>query len=144
MGNITLSIDNIVMDLHISNPAAREELMHLLEKLPITHAVEVINWDSFRIGSFREQFTIRFQDGNSFWLGVVLNGRKPERGRVRLDFNPNKVANHKIRRKAATADPDAMTAPQGRTFENRAKGGGDGDPGRPKAARRNPDGHTWL
>lgn len=95
-GNITLSIDNIVLDLHISNPAAREELMHLLENLPITHAVEVTHWDSFRIGSFREQFTIRFQDGNSFWVGAVLNGRKPEWGRVRLDFNPNKVANHRV------------------------------------------------
>ena len=29
--------------------------------------------------------------------------------------------NNKIRRKAAAADPDAMTAPQGRTFENRVK-----------------------
>ena len=95
-GNITLSIDNIVLDLHISNPAAREELMHLLENLPITHAVEVTHWDSFRIGSFREQFTIRFQDGNSLWVGAVLNGRKPEWGRVRLDFNPNKVANHRV------------------------------------------------
>ena len=94
-GNLILSIDNIVLDLHISNPTARGELMHLLEKLPITHAVEVTHWDSFRIGSFREQFTIRFQDGNSFWVGAVLNGRKPEWGRVRLDMNPNKVANHK-------------------------------------------------
>lgn len=70
--------------------------MHLLETLPITHAVEVTHWDSFRIGSFREQFTIRFQDSNSFWLGIVLNGRKPEWGRVRLEFNPNKVANHEV------------------------------------------------
>ena len=94
-GNLILSIDNIVLDLHISSPTARDELMHLLEKLPITHAVEVTHWDSFRIGSFREQFTIRFQDGNSFWVEAVLNGRKPEWGRVRLDMNPNKVANHK-------------------------------------------------
>jgi len=96
IGNITLSIDNIVLDLYISNPAHREELMHLLGNLPITHAVEVTHWDSFRIGSFREQFTIRFQDGNSFWVGVVLNGRKPEWGRVRLDFNPNKVGAHEV------------------------------------------------
>ena len=95
-GNLTLSVDNIVMDLYISRPPDRERLMHLLETLPITHAVEVTHWDSFRIGSFREQFTIRFQDSNSFWLGIVLNGRKPEWGRVRLDFNPNKIAHHEV------------------------------------------------
>lgn len=70
--------------------------MTLLGKLPITHAVEVVHWSSFRPGSFREQFTIRFQDGTSFWIGVVLNGRKPEWGRVRMDFNPNKVAEHEV------------------------------------------------
>lgn len=70
--------------------------MSLLEKLPITHAVEVKYWNSFRPGSFREQFSIRFQDGNSFWIGAVLNGRKPEYGRVRMDFNPNKVAEHEV------------------------------------------------
>lgn len=62
----------------------------------ITHAVEVVHWSSFRPGTFREQFTIRFQDGNSFWVGAVLNGRKPEWGRVRMDFNPNKVAEHEV------------------------------------------------
>lgn len=70
--------------------------MKLLDKLPITHAVEVKYWNSFRPGSFREQFSIRFQDCNSFWVGAVLNGRKPEWGRVRVDFNPNKVAEHEI------------------------------------------------
>lgn len=70
--------------------------MQLLERLPFTHAVEVTHWNSFKMGSFKEQFTIRFQDGNSFWVGVVLNGRKPEWGRVRVDFNPNKVANHSV------------------------------------------------
>lgn len=70
--------------------------MKLLDKLPITHAVEVKYWNSFRPGSFREQFTIRFQGGNSFWVGAVLNGRKPEWGRVRVDFNPNKVAEHEV------------------------------------------------
>lgn len=66
--------------------------MRLLETLSITHAVKATHWDSFRFGSFREQFTIRFQGGSSFWTDVVLHGRKPEWGRVRLDFNPNKIA----------------------------------------------------
>ena len=34
--NLTLSIDNIVMDLYISRPPDRERLMHLLETLPFT------------------------------------------------------------------------------------------------------------
>lgn len=46
------------------------------------------------MGSFKEQFTIRFQDGNSFWVGAVLNGRKSVYGRVRIDYNPNKVSGH--------------------------------------------------
>jgi hypothetical protein len=68
--------------------------MALLDKLPIQCAVNVTHWENFRPGSFRNQFTIQHQDGTSFWVGVVLNGRKPEWGRVRLDFNPNKVAKH--------------------------------------------------
>lgn len=95
-GNLTLSIDNIVMDVYISRPPDRDRLMRLLDSLPITHAVEVTHWNSFKIGSFKEQFSIRFQDSNSFWLGVVLNGRKPEYGRVRADFNSNKVGEHEV------------------------------------------------
>ena len=95
-GNLTLSVDNIVIDLYLSRPPDRERLMHLLETLPFTRAVEVTHWSSFKMGSFKEQFSIRFQNGNSFWIGAVLNGCKPEYGRVRIDFNPNKVAEHEV------------------------------------------------
>lgn len=70
--------------------------MHLLETIPFTHAVDIKHWNSFKMGSFKEQFSIRFQDGNSFWIGAVLNGSKPEWGRVRVDFNPNKVSRHEV------------------------------------------------
>lgn len=70
--------------------------MALLDKLPIQYAVNVVHWSSFRPGTFREQFTIQHQDGTSFWLGAVLNGKKAEWGRCRLDFNPNKVAQHTV------------------------------------------------
>ena len=93
---LTLSIDNIVADFYISSPKARDSLMALLDKLPIQYAVEVTHWSSFRPGTFREQFSIRHQDGTSFWLGVALNGRKPVWGKARLDFNPNKVATHVV------------------------------------------------
>lgn len=94
--NLILSIDNVVLDVYISAPKARDALMGLLDKLPLQYAVEVTHWNSFRPGTFREQFSIRHQDGTSFWLGAVLNGRKPEWGKVRLDFNPNKVAGHAV------------------------------------------------
>lgn len=95
-GNLTLSVDNIVMDFYISRLADREGFMHLLERLPFTYAVEVTHWNSFKMGSFKEQFSIRFQDGNSFWIGAVFNGRKPEYGRLRADYNPNKVGGHEV------------------------------------------------
>lgn len=94
--NLILSIDNVVLDVYISAPKTRDALMGLLDKLPLQYAVEVTHWNSFRPGTFREQFSIRHQDGTSFWLGAVLNGRKPEWGKVRLDFNPNKVAGHAV------------------------------------------------
>ena len=62
--------------------------------LSVKYAVNVIHWSAYRPGTFREQFTIQMQDGNSFWLGAALNGRNLEWGRCRLDFNPNKVAGH--------------------------------------------------
>ena len=91
---LTLSIDNIVLDLYISNPTVRDGFMSLMDNLPIGYSVGVTHWNSYKMGAFREQFSIALQDGTSFWVGVVLNGRKPEWGRVRLDFNPNKVSQH--------------------------------------------------
>ena len=92
--NLIVSIDNIVADFYISEPSARIALMKILEQLPLQYAVDVRNWTSFKIGSFRENFTIAMQDGTSFWLGAALNSRKTEWGRIRLDFNPNKVGEH--------------------------------------------------
>ena len=40
--NLTLSIDNIVMDLYISAPPARDQLMVLLDKLPIIDRKSVV------------------------------------------------------------------------------------------------------
>ncbi len=93
---LTLSIDNVVLDFYISLPQARDNLMALMGLLPMEKAVNVVHWCSYRPGTFREQFSIQMQDDNSFWLGAVLNGRTPEWGRCRLDFNPNKVANHSV------------------------------------------------
>ena len=91
---LILSIDNVVLDLYISNRTARDGLMALMDNLPIKYSVTVTHWDSFKMGSFREQFSIAMNDGTSYWLGATLNANKPQWGRVRLDFNPNKVSQH--------------------------------------------------
>ena len=95
-GTLTLSIDNVVLDLYISLPEAREKLMKLLSVLPIQYSCDVVHWQSFRPGTFQEQFSIKLQNGTSFWIGVALNGKKTEWGRCRIAWNPNKVSNHAV------------------------------------------------
>lgn len=92
--NLTLSVDNVVIDFYIGHPAAREALTTFLNRFSIQYDVNVSHWSNLKLGNFREQFIVQHQDGTSFWFGAVLNGKKPEWGRVRLDFNPNKVAQH--------------------------------------------------
>lgn len=91
----------MVLDFDVSSSKTRDKLMTLLDNLPIRYAVSVTYWYSGKIGSFKEQFRIEAQDGSSFWLGCILNSRKPI-NRVRLDFNPNKVGQH-------TAFQDVLT-----------------------------------
>lgn len=88
----TLSIDNIVVDFAVT-PKTMETFGTLLDGLPIKYAVQVTYWFSGKIGSFKHNFKIQMQDGTSYWVGCVLNSRKPI-NRVRLDANPNKVAHH--------------------------------------------------
>ena len=65
----TLSIDMVTIDYSISSSAARDELAKILDNLPLLYAVEVRHWSSLRIGTFRENFVLKFQDQTSFWLG---------------------------------------------------------------------------
>ena len=84
----------MVIDYYIGDIDNRDDLIGIMDALPIRYAVQVSHWSSLRIGSFRENFTVAFQDGNSFWLGVGLNANKPLHGRIRLEANPNKCAAH--------------------------------------------------
>ena len=90
----TLSIDKVAVDYKINGPDALTVLGRLLDNLPIRFAVSTRTWESFKIGSFRQNYTVTFQNGNSFWLGVGLNSTKTEWNRVRLEVNPNKCAVH--------------------------------------------------
>lgn len=92
----SISVDMVVIDYSVSSPAARDALIRLLDTLPMLYAVEVRHWSSLRIGTFRENYTLKFQDKTSFWVGVGLNANKPLWGRSRMEFNPNKVAAHKV------------------------------------------------
>ena len=90
----TISIDKAVIDYKLNGPTALDDLAKFLDMLPIRMAVDTKTWSNFHWASFHENFTIRFKDRNSFWLGVGLNNAQNERSRVRLEFNPNKCAHH--------------------------------------------------
>lgn len=93
---LTLSIDGLIIDYYLSNPADRETLSKILSTLDLNYAVNIRHWSSLRIGTFRENFTFAFRDGSSFWLGFGLNEAKPNFGKIRLDANPNHCANHLV------------------------------------------------
>lgn len=93
---LTLSVDGLIIDYHISNPSDRDEFSKIISTLDIHYAVAVRHWQSLRIGTFRENFTLTFWDSSSFWIGVGLNEAKPNFGRIRLDINPNHCAHHYV------------------------------------------------
>lgn len=94
----TLSIDNVVCDYYL-HPLQRESFLRVLEKLSMEYCCEVTHWDSLRMGSYKLQFSVALPDGGSFWVGVGLNTTKTNYGRIRLEFNPNKVAGYDCLRK---------------------------------------------
>ena len=94
---MTLSIDNVVLDASVSGPNKAEMLMNSVNKLHLAlESVDVVHWNGTKPGTFREQFTIRMNNGTSFWLGVGLNGKAAQGNRCRMEFNPNKVAGSPI------------------------------------------------
>ncbi len=90
------SIDNVVLDLYLSDRKHRDQLMQLLEQLPLKYAADVQHWASFRIGTYREQFSIRMPDNTSFWIGAALNLAKTNWGKVRMEWNPNKLSDSEV------------------------------------------------
>ena len=90
----TLSIDKMTIDYRMDNLDSVTALGQLLNVLPVRFAVDTKHWESLRIGLFRENYTVTFQNGDSFWLGAFLNCTRTEYNRVRLEFNPNKCTSH--------------------------------------------------
>jgi len=94
---MTLSIDNVVLDASVSGPNKAEMLMNSVNKLHLAlESVDVVHWNGTKPGTFREQFSIRMNNGTSFWLGVGLNGKAAQTNRCRMEFNPNKVASSSV------------------------------------------------
>lgn len=93
--NLTISIDNIVLDLWVSNPDARDSIEVKISCLPRNEA-ELVTWEGCRPGTFRQQYLFKLENGTSFWLGHGLIGTGIAVERYRLEFNPNKVAGNPI------------------------------------------------
>lgn len=93
---MVLSVDNLVIGYHIGPQSERDELARMLADLDMKFAVMVRHWSSLRIGTFRENFSVAFRDGASFWLGLGLNEAKPNFGHVRIEANPARCAAHRV------------------------------------------------
>jgi hypothetical protein len=96
VGSYTLSIDNIVLDLWISNHDAKEIIDATINSLTGNDGVEIVSWEGNKPGSFRNQHLFKLTDDKSFWLGHGLIATGIYFDRYRLEFNPNKVANNKV------------------------------------------------
>lgn len=93
---LTLSIDGLIIDYHMGSSKDREEFAQMLSALDLRYAVNSRHWSSLRIGTFRENLTLAFADGSSFYIGLGLNEAKPNFGRIRLDVNPNHCVRHQV------------------------------------------------
>ena len=87
-----LSIDNIVLDLWISNHYAQDVIDATINSLVGNDGVEIITWEGKKPGTFYTQYIFKLTDDRSFWLGHGLIATGISLDRYRLEFNPNKVA----------------------------------------------------
>lgn len=86
-----LSIDNVILDVSITQPERIDLLNQMLSAMPSNGKVSVQTWQGSGAGTFRNQTLIRLDAERSFWIGQGLIGSGTLLDRVRLDFNPNKV-----------------------------------------------------
>ncbi len=91
----TVSIDNIVIDFGITNSNSREIIEARINCL-VGDGAQVISWKSTKPGTFQEQYIIKINSEKSFWLGHGLIATGIASERYRLEFNPNKIADHEI------------------------------------------------
>ena len=92
VGSYTLSIDNIVLDLWISNPDAKDIIDATINSLICNEEVEICSWKGNKPGTFYNQYLFKLKNETSFWLGHGLISTGISLDRYRLEFNPNKVS----------------------------------------------------
>ena len=96
VGSYTLSIDNIVLDLWISNQDAKDVIEATINSLIGNDGVDIISWEGNKPGTFRSQHLFKLTENQSFWLGHGLITKSIIIDRYRIEFNPNKVSNNEI------------------------------------------------
>ena len=92
----TLSIDNIVLDLWISNKGFEEILELTINNLNNDSDINIISWEGNKSGTFSKQYLFKLENETSFWLGHGLISTGIIFDRYRLEFNPNKVSENEI------------------------------------------------
>lgn len=90
-GDLTLSIDNIILDVSISRPELQDLLKSMVLNIGRGNSARVASWESRKQGTYRYQTSFQIDDNRSFWLGNGLISGGTLIDRYRLDANPNKV-----------------------------------------------------
>ena len=93
-GDLTLSIDNIILDASITRPELQDLLKSMILNIGRGNSAQVVSWESRKQGTFRYQTSIQIDDNRSFWLGNGLISGGTLIDRYRLDANPNKVGDN--------------------------------------------------
>lgn len=89
----TYSIDKLILDFKLRVHGNGEWADDFFLFLNWDMETYFKHWTTNKIGTFRDQFSFTCDDGESFWCGVGLNdGTGRVKNRIRLEFNPNKVA----------------------------------------------------
>lgn len=93
-GDLTLSIDNIILDASITRPELQDLLQCMILNIGSGTSTQVVSWESRKQGTYRHQTSFKIDADKSFWLGsgLICGGTLVDR--YRLDANPNKVGSN--------------------------------------------------
>ena len=67
MESYTLSIDNIVLDLWISNNDFEEILKATINSLNGNAGIDIVSWEGNRSGTFLKQYLFKLENETSFY-----------------------------------------------------------------------------
>lgn len=94
-GDLTLSIDNIILDASLARPELQDLLKNMILNIGSGNSTRVVSWESRKQGTFRNQTSFQIDTDRSFWLGSGLISGRTLTDRFRLDANPNKVGDNR-------------------------------------------------